>query len=140
MSDCEKAKELLTEDLSCVLVKGETIYKSNRSGIAPMIDFIDNQTDLTDFSVADKIVGKAVALLFIHAKVKEVYAKTISKPAVTILEQHSIKVSYNEITDRIINRKGTGLCPMEETVLNIEDPAIALKMLRDKLKQLQQQK
>ena len=136
MSDCDKAKQLLTDDLSCVLVKGDMIYKSSRPGIAPMIEFIDNKTDLTGFSIADKIVGKAVSLLFIYAHIKEVFAKTISKPAFEILEKHSIKVSYDVMTERIINRKGTGLCPMEETVLDIEDPETALTLLRQKVQQL----
>ena len=139
MSDCDKAKELLTEEMSCVLVKGDKVYTSKKTGIAPMIEFIDNKTDLVGFSVADKIVGKAVALLFIYSQIKEVYAKTISKPAVEILEKHSIKVSYETLTDRIINRKGTGLCPMEETILDVDDPAVAFPMLKNKMMQLRQQ-
>ncbi len=44
--------------------------------------------------------------------------------------------TYSALTDNIIDREGTGPCPMEETVLNITDPVAAISALKEKLKSL----
>lgn len=107
-----------------------------------MIDFIGNNLDLTGYSVADLIVGKAVAMLFIKAGIKQVFAKTISKSAIEILNKHNIPFSYNIATDKIINRKGDDICPMEKAVIDINDIEqgyIAIKDTLQKLKANQKQ-
>lgn len=140
MTDLERAKLELVGDKTCVLVKGNTIYYSTMSGIAPMIDFIDRKIDLTGFSVADKIVGKAVAMLFILKGIKSVYAEVISKSALDFLKSNGVNVKYATLTERIINRKGDRLCPMESTVLNIDDCNLAYIKLKEKLNSLRANK
>ncbi|MBQ9481796.1 MAG: DUF1893 domain-containing protein, partial [Clostridia bacterium] len=63
MNDISRAKKLLADSITCALVKGEEVYLSERSGIAPMMGFIGSEIDLAGFSAADKIVGKAAAML-----------------------------------------------------------------------------
>ena len=41
-------------------------------------------------------------------------------------------MTYNVLTDKIINRAKTGICPMEATVLNIEDFEKGYLALREK--------
>ncbi len=41
--------------------------------------------------------------------------------------------TYKILTDKIINRSGTGICPMEETVSNIEDCEQGYVALKEKL-------
>ena len=72
--------------------------------------------------IADKVVGKAAALLMAYGKVKEVYTPTISTPALKVFKNHNIEIHYDKEVGRIINRKGDGLCPMETLCLNIENP------------------
>ena len=136
MCDIEIAKQYLKDDNTCVLIKGEKSYISQKSGIAPMLDFIAKGVDLEGFSVADKIVGKAAAMLFKKAKIKEVYAETVSKAGLEYLEQNGIKVSYGLCVDVIINRQNTGMCPMEQTVLNIEDFEEGYRALVNKVNEL----
>jgi predicted transcriptional regulator len=119
-----------------VLVKGSEIITSTKTGIAPMIDFLTEQKNMKGFSVADKIVGRAVALLFAKAEISEVYADVMSQSAVQILEKYNIKYSYNIITENIINRAGTGICPMEETASTIDNPDDAFVALKAKLEQM----
>ncbi len=140
MTDLERAKLELVGDKTCVLVKGNTIYYSTMSGIAPMIDFIDRKIDLTGFSVADKIVGKAVAMLFILKGIKSVYAEVLSKSALDFFKSNGVNVEYATLTERIINRKGDRLCPMESTVLNIDDCNLAYIKLKEKLNSLRANK
>ncbi len=130
MNDLELAKDLLKDELTIVLVKDTVIYKDKKRGIKPMLDLINNEIDLTGFSVADKVVGKGAAVLFIYSKVKEIYTKVISAPALEILIKYNIKVSYDKLVENIINRKGDDICPMEKAVLNINDIDLAFRTLK----------
>lgn len=130
MNDLELAKDLLKDELTIVLVKDTIIYKDNKRGIKAMLDLINNEIDLTGFSVADKVVGKGAAVLFIYSKVKEIYTKVISVTALEILIKCNIKVSYDKLVENIINRKGDDICPMEKAVLNINDIDLAFRALK----------
>lgn len=136
MKDITKAKTILESGYTCVLVKGKMSFTSKRNGIVPMVKFLNDGIGLEGFSVADKIVGKAVAMLFVLAKVKEVYAEVLSKTAISVLEANGIAYSYKILTDNIINRQGTGLCPMEETVKDIFDCKQAYEKIKVKLASL----
>lgn len=136
MTDVEKAKSLLVAEATCVLVKGEKVYISDKKGIAPMLGFIADGVDLSGFSVADKIVGKAAAMLFVKAGIADVYAETVSRAGLDFLESHGVSVSYNVLTDAIINRDKSGICPMEATVRDIDDVDEAYLALEQKVKSL----
>lgn len=64
-------------------------------------------------SIADKVIGKGAAALMILGGIKEIYADVISQPALSLLHDNGIKVSYDKAVDHIINRLGTGWCPVE---------------------------
>ncbi|MDE7182051.1 MAG: DUF1893 domain-containing protein, partial [Clostridia bacterium] len=97
---------------------------------------IADSVDLAGYSVADKVVGKAAAMLFVKCGIKQVFAKTLSKNGKKILERFGIPYEYETLTEKIINRDGTDICPMEKTVLNIEDVEEGYTALKNKLKQL----
>ena len=138
MSDLSHAKKLLAEDpsLTCVLCKDGQVYSSQRRGIAPMMDFLDADTPLRGFSAADRIVGKAAAMLFALAGVKEVFAEVITHNALKIFERYGLACSYGVLTDQIVNREGSGPCPMEETVKNIESLNEAREAIRETMERL----
>ncbi len=132
MTDIELGKLLLVDDKTIVLVKDDIIYEDKAKGIRPMLNYILNNYDLRGFSVADKVVGKGAAVLFIYANIKEVYAKVISKVALELLKQYHILVTYDKLVNNIINRKGDDLCPMEKAVLDINDIDKAFAILKEK--------
>lgn len=137
MENLQRAKNLLTENnASIVLVKDDEVFVSDKKGIAPMIGFISDNINLNGFSAADKTVGKAAALLFALAGIKEIYAEKLSRAAIPVLEEHNIKYSYKEIYDRILNRDKSDICPMEKTVVDINDPEKAFIALKAKLEML----
>lgn len=141
MSDIEKAKELLkNNDFTCVLCKGDTVYTSAEKGISPMLDFIKSGKKLAGFSAADKIIGKAAAMLFGLAGVKEVYGEVMSASGAKYLEKCGITYSYGTLTDKIINRSGNGICPMELTVAEIDDETAAFEALLQKRRELRGEK
>lgn len=137
MTDLEKAKELLTKGgYTCVLCKGDETYTSCQSGIVPMVGFLSSGVDLRGFSAADKIVGKAAALLFVLAGVCTVHANVLSETAQETLRYHGCKVSCDVLTKQIINRAGDGLCPMEQAVSDTEEPTEALEAVQRTLERL----
>ncbi len=139
MSDSERAKSLLANDpaLTCVLCHGDTVYTSAARGISPMLDFADAGIALSGFAAADRIVGKAAAMLFVLAGVASVYASVITPEAVTLLASRGIPSEWETLSDRIVNRTGNGPCPMEAAVQNLSDPKLgeaAVRMTRERLR------
>jgi hypothetical protein len=91
MADIDVAKQLMQDcHYTCVLCKGDKLYISEKNGVAPMMEFIDAGVDLKGFSAADKVVGKAAALLFVLTGIGEVYAEVISSHAIAVLEKNNI--------------------------------------------------
>ncbi len=137
MNNLEKAKGLLKESkYTCVLCLEDTVYTSVEKGVSPMLGFINSGVDLKGFSAADKIVGKAVAMLFAFAGVTEIYADVISRSAMEFLDSSEISYSYKIVADSIINRKGDGICPMEQAVADISDKNEAYETIKLTLRKL----
>ena len=126
-----KAKEILLSDesLTCVLCDGKNVLKSSYSGIRPMLEFISKGTDFSEYSAADRIVGRAAAMLFVLAGVKEVYACVFSKGGEDVLKKHGISYQFGESADTIINRSGNDICPMEKAVMGMDNPDSAYKAI-----------
>ena len=125
-SDMQKARTLLESgQYTCVLCKADRVLTSALRGVAPLMQLWEQGEDLTDFSAADKVVGKATALLYCLLGVRRLYAGVISRPALSLLQSHRIETQYSQLVDAIINRTGDGFCPMETATMDIQDPAQA---------------
>lgn len=137
MNDLEKAKEkLLTGDYTCVLCRENEMLTTTLRGVKPLVAWYETANNFENFSAADRVVGKATAFLYALLGVKAVFARVLSKPALQVLNDHNIKVEYEQLVKSIINRKGDGICPFELAVLNIDNPSDAYKSIRDKMKEL----
>lgn len=132
MTDLQIAKEGLAGHTICLCKDGKVIF-SDKRGISPMMDFIGRGIDLNDYSVADLVVGKAAALLFVKCKIKNVFAKTISESGKEVLEKNGIRCEYETLTGKIINRAGTDICPMEKAVSNTENAEETYELLKKQL-------
>lgn len=133
----EKAKMLLNETgNTCVLCGEEVILTDKRRGVRPLLDLIEGHVDVTGFSVADKVVGKAAAYLYCLLQIKCLYARVISEPALAVLQQAGIQVEYDQLVSAIQNRTKDGFCPMESAVWNIHSAEEALPAILDTLAQL----
>lgn len=138
--ELRKAKELLlNSSYTCVITKDDMIYTSTERGVKPLLQWLEDKTDLRGAFVADKAVGKAAAFLHVLLQVKAVYAPVMSRYAISVLQDHGIEAFFDEETDFIRNRAGTGQCPMEQTVQNIDDPVAAKKAVIEKLEELSAQ-
>ena len=132
MTDLETATKMLTGH-TLALCRGGNVVTSDKRGVAPMVDFIREGRDLTGYSAADRVVGKAAAVLFIKAGVKEIHALTLSESARDLLAAHGVKATWETLTDRIMNRAGDGPCPMESAVSGTDDIAEAFGLIAAKL-------
>lgn len=136
-ADITKAAGILGDgQYTCVLCKEDTIYTSTERGVKPLLYWLDNGIDLKGFSAADKVVGNAAAFLYVLLGVKEVYAPVMSEAAVSTLSRNGIRYQCGESVKSIINRAGTGNCPMEEAVCGITVPTEALGAIRRRLAEL----
>ena len=129
-------KMLLEEELTCAFIKDNTIYKSKKRGVLPLIEWYDQGLNLKDFSVADKVVGKAAAFFYVILEIKELYADVISRSALELLIKNNINVSFGLLVDYIRNRTNTGFCPMEQATINIDSPAEAVVAIKNKINEL----
>ena len=118
-------KDILLKDFNTIVIykSDASIVVSKERGVAPLMKLLkEDKSQLVDSIVVDKVIGKAAALLMAYAGVKEVFTPTISSPAIEVLKNHDIKITFDNEVDRIINRKGDGLCPMETLCLDIDNP------------------
>ena len=137
MTNLEKAKSILADsEYTLVLCNGDKLYTSRKRGVAPMLEFIDTETDLKGFSAADKVIGKAAAMLFVHAGVTEVHADVISNSAADFLYVKGIPFTYNLLVKNIINRTGDGICPMEQVTSKLNDTNEAIIAIKKRLEEL----
>ena len=136
MDDLNQARALLeAEGYTCVLCRGQVFHTSRHRGVKPLMDMLGE--DLRGFSAADKVVGRATALLYCLLGIRALYAHTVSEDALAVLTAHSIPVTFVHRVPFIQNRAGTGRCPMEEATAGITDPTLAPEAIRRKLKELQ---
>ncbi len=137
MKDLEKAKQLLHDGgYTCVLVQGQTVLTTRQRGVKPLMQWLEEGTDARELRAADKVVGKAAAYLYVLLGVRAVHAGVISAPAVTVLQENGIAVSFDTCVPAIRNRTNTGFCPMEQAVMGVSTAQEAQKQIRETLTRL----
>ncbi len=125
------------KDYTCTLIRDDKIVASSKAiGIKPILDVINSGIDASGCIAIDKIVGKAAALLYIYMGVSKVYAEVMSKAAEEILKAEGIVYEYETLVEKIINRRGDDICPMEKAVIGIDTPEKALKAVSRRVKEL----
>jgi len=129
--------KMIESELSCYAYLKEGEYSSQYSGIRPLLQPLnEDKTFFEDALVIDKVIGKSAAFLLIYGKVKKVHAFVMSEHAKNLLELHNIDYSYDKLVPYIENNIKTDMCPMEKTVLAIEDINDALIALNRKVDEL----
>lgn len=133
-----RGRKSLGESHTFVCRNKENIYTSEKKGIAPIMDILnDNPKLLKGAEIADRVIGKAAALLLVKGGITSLYTEVISEHALNVFKDYrNINVSYNKKVPYIINRTKDGMCPMEKAVLNINSPGEAYTVLTDKIKEM----
>ena len=137
MYSIDELKRLL-KDFSLIILKNKKIiYKSEKQGIIPLIEALEmpNKLALENSIIADRITGKAAALLFALIKPQFLFTIVISRQAKTFLEKIGLSFRYERLVEKIMNRDKTDVCPFEKITEDVEDPYLALELIRKKVKE-----
>lgn len=137
MNNIEKAREILSEGgYTCVICSDKDTQTSEQRGVAPLLKWLDEGKNLSEYSAADKVVGKGAAYLYILLEIKEIYADIVSRPACDTLKKYGIPVTYKTMAEAIRNRDNTGFCPIETAVMDVNEPFAALTAIKKKLEEI----
>ncbi len=135
--DLQRAIDLLaTGAYTCVICREGLTLTETARGVRPLLAILENGPHCRGASAADKVVGKAAAFLYCLLGIRALYAPILSQPALEVLQNAGIAVSYDRLVPAIRNRTDTGLCPMESAVWHLTDPAEAPALLRATLQKL----
>jgi hypothetical protein len=141
VKDLEIAKKRLSKkSLTLSIVKNEEIiFETASHGVSGFLEAIEKLRDrLEGASIADRVVGKAIALLCAYTKIRAVYAKVLSKEAKAVLEEKMVYHEWDSLVENILGINKTGICPFEKLAKEISNPSSAygrFKALQDSLKQ-----
>ena len=133
MEDIDLARSLLEEEKwNLVIVKeGKVLFSSREREIAPFFRAVQSMgKSLHNAALADHIVGLAVAMLCLYARIASVYAGIASQAALDMLKGQGITVSSESTVPYISNYDGTDLCPFERMAGDSENPAQLFSILK----------
>ena len=133
MNDLETARNnLRRKGLTLAIVKnGEVLFETRSHRISGFLNAVENLGDqLRNASLADKVAGKAVALLCVYAGISAVYAETLSGKAKIVLEKNGIHTEWKELVDNILDLNRSDVCPFEKTAEKTSDPKDAFKAFK----------
>ena len=102
-----------------------------------MLGFIREGKALVGYCAADRVVGRAAAMLFVKTGVRAVFADVMSVGAERLLKAHGVETGCDTLADGILNRDKTGPCPMESAVRdteNIDDGVLRIIKKADEMK------
>lgn len=128
--------KLNNSDNSLVIVKNnEVVYKSKKESVGSIVGLLeDNPKILENAVVADKIIGRAVAMICDVSSVNYCYGKIVSKGAIDIFEKRNLKYNAEIIVEAIKNRDNTDLCPIEKLTMNVNKSEEGIKRIKKFLK------
>jgi hypothetical protein len=140
MNDLEIAKtQLHRKKLTLAIVKnGEVLFETHSHRISGFLGAIEKLGDaLEGAAVADRVAGKAIALLCVYAKISDVYAEVLSEKAKAVFEENEIRHEWKELVKNVLDLNKSGVCPFEKLAADISDPKDAyrqFKALQESLK------
>jgi hypothetical protein len=137
MTDLDIAKRRLHEEnLTLVVVKnGEVLFDTGSHLISGFVSAIEKlDAKLQGATVADRVAGKAVALLCVYAGIRNVYAGVVSRKAKAVFEKHGIQCEWKELVDNILDLNRSSVCPFEKAAADISDPEQAYAVFKALLK------
>jgi hypothetical protein len=141
MCDPEIAKRQLQEKGYSLVIanKGKIIFEIKSAGIGGFLDAIEKfgRSGLDGAFIADKIVGRAAALLCVYCGVKGVYAIVLSKGGKQVLDENSIPVEFESLVPRILNRPKTDMCPFEKAVAAVSNAEEAYEKLKSCMERME---
>lgn len=127
---------------TCIVAKNNQILHSlSGLGVKPLLSLYKNHpADLQGAAVADKVIGKAAAVILSLAGAGEVFGAVLSESGAAFLKKNAVPVYGGRLVPNISNRKGDGICPLEQSVACCDDCLEAYRSLLAKIDELMQNK
>ena len=132
MRDLKRLTEILHEEnCSCVIENEDGLLTIGRErGVKDLMNFLKHTPAVMKGAlIADKVVGKGAAALMILGGVRVVYAEVMSRKALKMYASYDITAQYGILVDNIINRSGTGICPVESLCLECKTAEECLPLI-----------
>lgn len=129
----ETAIDLIKQEgTSLVLLKqDEMIHRADGRGVTPLLALYDDAPEkFRGATVVDRVIGKAAAMILVLGGAGIVWGDLMSMAARDYLRRHGIETGCAELLPLIHNRTETGMCPIEQSVLNLNDPVEGLEVIR----------
>lgn len=128
---------LFAERCSCVVCDGERLHVFRERGVADLHRLLTEEPGLLRGAfVADKVVGKGAAALLVLGGVAELYADVASRAALDLLGTAGVRVDCRLVVPHIVNRAGTGICPVERLCADRTTAAECLPRITEFLRTL----
>jgi len=131
-TDLDKVRSYLEQGYSVAAVKdGLLVSAREGTGIKPFLELVEEAGDrMRGAALADKIIGRTVAMACVDLGVESVYAGVISEAAEAELKRFGVPFEYGRKVPRILNRDRSGLCPTEVLVDEAASPEEALPAMK----------
>ena len=125
------------EGCSCVVTDGIEFRMFHQRGVKDLYDILSTQPELLRGAfIADKVVGKGAAALMILGGIDSLYTDTISVAAQELFSCYKVEVKYDKLVPHIINRAGTGVCPVESLCKECNTAEECLPLIKNFIEQL----
>jgi hypothetical protein len=132
-ADLNLAKQRLSQkNFSLVIAKNRRVlFETESHGITGLLKAIKQLQDtIAGSSVADRIVGRAAALLLVYSGVIAVYAVTASDGGIEVLKNNHVFHEFERRVPRILDSRKVDVCPFERLVAKFSDPKEAYEELK----------
>jgi len=109
---------------AAVIARGGNIVRTLEGrGVKPLLDALaDDPNVFADAVAMDRIVGRAAAAVYAAGKAAAVTAPVMSEGAARLLQEHGVAVAADAVVPFIVNRGGTGACPMDAATKGLQGP------------------
>lgn len=137
----ETAKQLIKSgEASCIVIQeGAIIHTASGRGVSPILKLYRGEPEkLAGAFVVDKIIGKAAAMILLLGKATAIYGEVMSAAAYQYLTERGVDAQYGRCVDVITARDEKGICPIEKSVLEIDDPNEGLVKIQETIAILMQ--
>jgi hypothetical protein len=127
----------LKDDVTCVLLHNNNpIFTSGDFGVKPLIEYLKTGQSYKNLVLVDRIVGKAAVMLAEKSGVKTIYTPIASTYAIDYATMIGITLYFKKHVPFIENRSKDGMCPIEQSVVDIHDCERGFTAITDTIKEL----
>lgn len=108
---------------------GRLLFSSSGRWLHPLFELerfiLRTGVSTAGLEIADKIIGKAAALLIVRLGFRRAHGGTMSRLATAAFEKHEIEFSYDILVDRID-------CATETLLRDVEDVGTAYRIVKQR--------